>query len=127
MDDQYEVVYVEKPEQVAWGIIGRSLNTYNIEQAGDDKAQRICFVVQAPGFYKKHGYQVFGKLQNFPAGHQRYFLTKKLLLTCDVRRITNYKSPVLYAPHQPASTGCGWQWVLVNIFPKLLFPGEGVY
>ena len=36
------------------------------------------FSFQAPDFYKQHGYQVFGELQNFPAGHQRYFLTKQL-------------------------------------------------
>ena len=36
------------------------------------------FSFQAPGFYKKHGYQVFGELPNFPAGHTRYFLTKDL-------------------------------------------------
>jgi len=29
-------------------------------------------------FYKQHGYQVFGELQDFPPGHQRYFLTKQL-------------------------------------------------
>jgi len=31
-----------------------------------------------PNFYKQHGYQVFGELQDFPPGHQRYFLTKQL-------------------------------------------------
>lgn len=36
------------------------------------------FSFQAPDFYKKHGYRVFGELQDFPAGHQRYFLTKQL-------------------------------------------------
>jgi GNAT superfamily N-acetyltransferase len=36
------------------------------------------FSFQAPEFYLKHGYRVFGELQNFPPGHQRYFLTKEL-------------------------------------------------
>jgi GNAT superfamily N-acetyltransferase len=36
------------------------------------------FSFQAPSFYKKHGYQVFGVLHDFPPGHQRYYLTKKL-------------------------------------------------
>jgi len=36
------------------------------------------FSFQAPDFYKQHGYQVFGELQDFPPGHQRYFLTKHL-------------------------------------------------
>jgi len=36
------------------------------------------FSFQAPEFYKRHGYQVFGELKDFPHGHQRYFLTKDL-------------------------------------------------
>lgn len=141
MDEEYQIVYVEKPEQSAWGIIGQGLHNYNIQQTGDAKFQRLCFVLrtadqvvvggvigeihwdwfyidlmwvkdelrgcgyghrllmrvedearqrgaknayldtfsfQAPDFYKQHGYQVFGELQDFPPGHQRYFLTKQL-------------------------------------------------
>ena len=36
------------------------------------------FDFQAPGFYKKLGYRQFGKLKNFPAGHDRYWFTKAL-------------------------------------------------
>jgi N-acetylglutamate synthase-like GNAT family acetyltransferase len=36
------------------------------------------FSFQAPDFYKKHGYQVFGELKDFPPGHQRYYLSKQL-------------------------------------------------
>lgn len=141
MDNAYEIIYVEKPEQSVWGIIGRGINDYNTEQGGDDNAQRICFAVQgpgqeivggviaaiywdwlyidlmwmqkdlrrhgygsrllslvedearrrgakhafldtfsfqAPGFYQRQGYRVFGELRDFPLGHQRYYLTKQL-------------------------------------------------
>jgi GNAT superfamily N-acetyltransferase len=141
MATEYEIVYDEHPEQAAWGIIGRGITDYNQQQAGDDGAQRICFVIrgpgqeivggvvaaiywdwlyidlmwmkeelrgsgygsrlltlaedeaqkrgakhayldtfsfQAPGFYQKHGYQVFGELKDFPPGCQRYFMTKQL-------------------------------------------------
>ena len=141
MTMEYEIVYDEHPEQSAWGIIGRGITDYNQQQAGDDGAQRICFVIQgpgqkimggviaaiywdwlyidlmwmqdelrgcgygsrllkraedearkrgakhafldtfsfqAPGFYEKHGYRVFGELQDFPQGCQRYFMTKQL-------------------------------------------------
>jgi GNAT superfamily N-acetyltransferase len=141
MDEEYQIVYVDKPEQSAWGIIGRGVGNYNEQQAGDNKFQRLCFVLhapdqeivggvigeiywgwfyldllwvkdelrgrgyghrlltvaedearqrgaknvyldtfsfQSPNFYKQHGYQVIGELQNFPPGHQRYFLTKQL-------------------------------------------------
>jgi ribosomal protein S18 acetylase RimI-like enzyme len=33
---------------------------------------------QALGFYEQQGYQVFGKLDDLPAGHYRYFLKKAL-------------------------------------------------
>jgi ribosomal protein S18 acetylase RimI-like enzyme len=36
------------------------------------------FSFQSPDFYKQHGYEVFGELQDFPAGHQRYYMKKKL-------------------------------------------------
>jgi GNAT superfamily N-acetyltransferase len=141
MNEEYKIVSVENPEENAWGIIGRGVATYNKQQAGDNKFQRVCFALQtpdeeivggvlgevyfgwlyvdllwvkddlrgkgygyrlmdlledearklgarnayldtfsfqAPDFYKRQGYQVFGALQDFPPGHQRYFLTKKL-------------------------------------------------
>jgi len=46
MDEEYNIVYIEKPEESAWGIIGRGLSKYNIEQAGDNKFQRLCFALQ---------------------------------------------------------------------------------
>ena len=45
---------------------------------GAKNAYLDTFSFQAPNFYKKHGYYFFGELQNFPPGHQRYFLQKKL-------------------------------------------------
>ncbi|MGH7123012.1 MAG: GNAT family N-acetyltransferase [Stellaceae bacterium] len=33
---------------------------------------------QALGFYRKHGYTVFGMLPDYPAGQTRYFLMKRL-------------------------------------------------
>jgi ribosomal protein S18 acetylase RimI-like enzyme len=141
MDKGFDVVYVDKPEESAWGIIGRGISAYNKHQAGEDKFQRLCFVLQspdqeivggilgeiywdwfhldllwvkeefrrrgyghrlliaaedearrrgaknvfldtfsfqAPDFYKRYGYRVFGELEDFPRGRQRYFLTKQL-------------------------------------------------
>jgi GNAT superfamily N-acetyltransferase len=139
--EEYQIAYVEAPEQSAWGIIGRGIRDFNTQQAGDDRAQRLCYAVfgpgdeivggvigvvywdwlyvdlmwlredlrgrgyghrllelveeearqrgatqvyldtfsfQAPDFYKRHGYRVYGELKDFPAGHDRLFLTKKL-------------------------------------------------
>lgn len=138
MDQELNIDQLDKPE---WGIIGPAISHYNKQQAGDDKAKSLCFVLrtpdqeivggvigatywdwlhvdlmwikeeyrgrgygqrlltaaeeearqrgaknayldtftfQAPGFYEKYGYQVFGELADFPAGHKRYFLTKQL-------------------------------------------------
>lgn len=36
------------------------------------------FSFQAPGFYEKFGYEVFGELADFPPGHTRYFMRKDL-------------------------------------------------
>ena len=36
------------------------------------------FSFQAPGFYRKHGYREFGRLDGFPAGHHRHYMTKSL-------------------------------------------------
>ena len=47
-------------------------------QRGAKHAFLDTFSFQAPDFYKQHGYRVFGELQDFPAGHTRYYLTKQL-------------------------------------------------
>ncbi len=36
------------PSNLPGGIIGRGLHDFNIEQAGDNKFQRICFALQTP-------------------------------------------------------------------------------
>ena len=36
------------------------------------------FDFQAKDFYVGHGYEIFGVLDDCPAGHQRYFLKKKI-------------------------------------------------
>lgn len=60
---------------------GKQLLEHIEEEArkrGAKNAYLDTFSFQAPNFYKKNGYYFFGELQNFPPGHQRYFLTKKL-------------------------------------------------
>jgi len=141
MAEELNIVYVESPGGDEWGAIGGGINNYNQAQAGEDGAQRVCFVLhskeekivggvigliywdwfyldlmwieeeyrgqgygsrlltlaeeearkrdaqhahldtfsfQAPDFYKKHGFRVFGELCDFPSGHQRFYLTKDL-------------------------------------------------
>ena len=138
METPYEIKQLDSP---AWEEIGGALTEYNTQQAGDEDAKRLCFVVkgsggeilagvigvvywdwlsldlmwvredlrgqgiggrlleqveaearqkgahhvhldtfsfQAPGFYQKHGYVVFGQLDEFPSGFQRFYMTKDL-------------------------------------------------
>jgi ribosomal protein S18 acetylase RimI-like enzyme len=48
------------------------------KEYGCQSAYLDTFSFQALGFYQKHGYVIFGELPDFPIGHSRYFLTKKL-------------------------------------------------
>jgi len=138
MEKEYPVIAVDEPD---WETIGGGIHNFNIQQAGENHHQRLCYVIQgpeeevlggviaevywnwlyidlmfvkedyrgqgygrrllntienkarelgarnvfldtfsfqAPEFYKKYGYQVFGELEGFPDGHQRYYLTKTL-------------------------------------------------
>jgi GNAT superfamily N-acetyltransferase len=47
-------------------------------EQGAKKSYLDTFSFQAPDFYKKNGYKVFGELKEFPPGHQRYYLEKDL-------------------------------------------------
>jgi GNAT superfamily N-acetyltransferase len=48
-------------------------------ERGAKYAYLDTFSFQALEFYQKQGYQIFGELQDFPPGHQRYFLMKQLV------------------------------------------------
>ena len=48
MAEEYSIVYIDKPEESAWGIIGRGVQSYNIQEAGDNKFQRLCFALNSP-------------------------------------------------------------------------------
>lgn len=48
------------------------------QERGAKYAYLDTFSFQAPDFYRKQGYQVFGELGDFPPGHKRYFMKKQL-------------------------------------------------
>ncbi|WP_196884922.1 GNAT family N-acetyltransferase [Aureivirga sp. CE67] len=54
----------------------------HIENIAKEKGATISmldtFNFQAKDFYLKNGYQIFGEIDNFPEGHQRVYLSKKL-------------------------------------------------
>lgn len=53
-----------------------------MEQAAKEKSCRLItldtFSFQAPDFYKRNGYEVFGVLEDHPKGFSQYFLQKRL-------------------------------------------------
>jgi len=141
MDEEYSISYIDNPEEIPWGVIGRGVGIFNKQQVGENDFQHLCIVLnspdqevvggvvaelywnwlfidllwvkedlrgngyghallktveeearkrgavnayldtfsfQTPDFYTKRGYVLFGELQDFPKGHQRLFLTKRL-------------------------------------------------
>ncbi|WP_245572932.1 GNAT family N-acetyltransferase [Lichenihabitans psoromatis] len=64
---------------------GQKLGTRLMQQAEAVALERGClgiwldtFSFQARGFYEKLGYAVFGSIEDYPPGHQRFFLQKRL-------------------------------------------------
>jgi ribosomal protein S18 acetylase RimI-like enzyme len=64
---------------------GQNWGTKLMHRAEREAVERACtmayvdtFSFQAPAFYERLGYEVFGKLDNFPTGHSRLFLKKAL-------------------------------------------------
>jgi ribosomal protein S18 acetylase RimI-like enzyme len=47
-------------------------------QQGCDTIYLDTFDYQAPGFYEKLGFRVFGKLEDYPPGHRRFYLVKQI-------------------------------------------------
>jgi ribosomal protein S18 acetylase RimI-like enzyme len=69
------------PEALRRHGLGRQL----MAQAEAEAIARGCagiwldtFSFQAPGFYQKLGYEIFGEIPDYPPGHSRYFLRKEL-------------------------------------------------
>jgi GNAT superfamily N-acetyltransferase len=61
--------------------LGQALLTDAEHQARTLGAHAVTldtFSWQAEGFYLKQGYEVFGRLEAFPPGHQRLYLRKRL-------------------------------------------------
>ncbi|MFN2163303.1 MAG: GNAT family N-acetyltransferase [Candidatus Promineifilaceae bacterium] len=141
MEDPYEIVLEENPEEEAWGAIGRGLSDFNRQALGYNDFERLCFSLRSPdgeiaggvlgetywewlhidllwvderlrgsgygsqlmetaenearkrgmkaawldtfsfqarAFYERSGYELFGELDNYPQGHRRFFMRKRL-------------------------------------------------
>ncbi|MFI5011480.1 MAG: GNAT family N-acetyltransferase [Hyphomicrobiales bacterium] len=70
---------------IAEGFRDRGYGKTLLSSAEEEARGRGCrnvyldtFSFQAPEFYRKLGYEEFGRLPDFPDGHARFFLTKEL-------------------------------------------------
>lgn len=78
-------LYVELfwlPEDIRRQGLGSAL----LRDAEEEACRRGCthahldaYSFQAPAFYESQGYEVFGRLDDYPAGHTRTFYRKKLV------------------------------------------------
>jgi ribosomal protein S18 acetylase RimI-like enzyme len=69
------------PEAQRGAGIGREL----MRRAEAEAVERGClgawldtFSFQAPGFYERLGYSIFGRIDDYPPGHSRFFMRKSL-------------------------------------------------
>ena len=73
------LLWIEEPlRRHGWG--GRLLRRAEEEAAarGCHSAWLDTFSFQAPEYYQRHGYEVFGRLDDYPPGQTRFFLRKRL-------------------------------------------------
>jgi GNAT superfamily N-acetyltransferase len=64
---------------------GQGLGSRLLARAEDIARSRSCVGIfldtvsfQAPGFYRRHGYSEFGRLDDCPPGHSRHWFMKRL-------------------------------------------------
>lgn len=43
MSESIKIIYAANPEDADWNTIGGGIHTYNIQQAGEDHGQQMCF------------------------------------------------------------------------------------
>lgn len=76
---QVEMLFV--PE----GLRGRGIGSRLMALAEEEAVRRGCHAAWLestsfldPGFYERRGYRVFARLEDYPPGHQRLFLRRRL-------------------------------------------------
>lgn len=76
MTEDYQIIYIEKPEDSVWGLIGGGIDDFNRQNAGDYHFHQVCVGLQAPDQQMASG--AIGELADFPVGHRRVFMVKEL-------------------------------------------------
>ena len=74
-----DLLWIEEELRGQW--YGHRLLTQieaDARQLGAKHAYLDTFSFQVPDFYKDHGYEIFGELEDFPVGHRKFFFRKEL-------------------------------------------------
>ena len=48
MDEEFQIVNVEKPDDAMWEVIGGGIHHYNIQHGGTSESKPLCFVLYTP-------------------------------------------------------------------------------
>jgi GNAT superfamily N-acetyltransferase len=48
MSNEYDFIYVDKPDDALWGVVGGGIHNYNTQQAGNTQSKQLCFVLYGP-------------------------------------------------------------------------------
>jgi hypothetical protein len=84
-----------EPCRQGWGRALLERAERHARERGCRDAHLTSFSFQAPGFYRKQGYEEFGVLADFPPGHTHHFFRKRL----------GESAPVGDAPPAPERAG----------------------
>lgn len=48
MDEEYDIISVDKPDDSVWDIVGGGIHNYNEQQVGATQRKQLCLVLRAP-------------------------------------------------------------------------------
>jgi ribosomal protein S18 acetylase RimI-like enzyme len=48
MEEEHQIVYIDKPDDSVWDVVGWGIHNYNVQLAGDPQSLQLCFVIRAP-------------------------------------------------------------------------------
>ena len=48
MNNEYQIVNVEKPTDEMWEVIGGGINQYNTQRGGPENFSHVCFALYSP-------------------------------------------------------------------------------
>jgi len=48
MDEEYNIISLDKPDDSVWDVVGWGIHNYNMQIAGDTQSKQLCFVLRTP-------------------------------------------------------------------------------